>query len=145
MAKKIKICPKCKNWVTDGAKCNICGEDLIQAEYTDMFFDKLSKEEQLEYITKFLTERESAKTLDSMSAKPNGNRWGKVLQIMGFVFIISGFVAGIVMAQVNYGKISFATFLIYVIAGLISGCFTLGFGEVISLLYSINQKLDKQE
>lgn len=39
MARKIKICPKCKTWTAGkGEYCGDCGETLIETGYTDMFF-----------------------------------------------------------------------------------------------------------
>lgn len=161
MAQNICICPKCKTWVADGMmKCSTCGSTLLSTHYTDLFFSKLSLEEQSERVSEYIEKDKAECSKDSSGSVeisrnstlgqssngyvvPEENGFARVLRILGILFIIIGFLTGLILGRDNYGDIYFGIFLIYFLVGLISGIFTMAFGEVINLLHSINKKLDR--
>lgn len=158
MAQNICICPKCKTWVADGTtKCPTCGSTLLTTHYTDLFFLKLSPEEQSkrisEYIEKDGTEwsKGSSSSVGISRNSPLGqsgngyavsgeNAFARTLRVLGKIFIISG-VLGFLVGLVH--ESTFEIPLMYLSSGVISGIFTMAFGEVINLLHSINKKLDR--
>lgn len=144
MVHKIKVCPKCKKWTIEGTKCDICESVLIYTEYTDMFFNKISPEKQCEYVQKAIGEQNSAviKSTDVNTRQQVNSSVGKALQIIGGVIIFLGLVVAFILGKDAYGDISFGLFILYFLGGLVTGLFTIGFGEIINLLYSINKKLE---
>lgn len=191
MAQNICICPKCKIWVADGTtKCPTCGSTLLTTHYTDLFFLKLSPEEQSkrisEYIEKdgtewskgssgsvgisqnsafgqsnngyaglggnvFARSKDSSGSVETsrnstLGQSGNGyvvsgeNGFARTLRVLGKIFIIIGVLGFLVGLEYES---TFEIPLIYLLSGVISGIFTMAFGEVINLLHSINKKLDR--
>lgn len=151
MANKIRICPVCKTWTSENRNtCEICGQDLILTKYTDLFFNKLSQEEQFEHVQEVIdgnrdgSNNQNIINTHVVTTSELTNWLGKTLQIIGAILIGLGFIAGLIFGNDQYGDISLRIFMIYFIAGLISGIIIIGFGEIINLLFSIDKKLDKK-
>lgn len=151
MTNKIRICPVCKTWTSENQNtCEICGQDLILTKYTDLFFNKLSQEEQFEHVQEVIdgnrdnSNNQSIINTHVVTASESINWLGKTLQIIGAILIGLGFIAGLLLGNDQYGDISLRIFMIYFITGLISGIIIIGFGEIINLLFSIDKKLDEK-
>ena len=55
----MKLCKKCVKWTDeDVTKCPICGNQLIQARLSSIYWGKISKEEKIEYTKKYLSGEE---------------------------------------------------------------------------------------
>lgn len=100
------------------------------------------------------------KSLDPKDETPvitgeSGNSIAGALKAIGVITYIAGFILGIVMGMgggalksmayygVGYGggnKFSFALALVFWVAGFVMGTMMLGFGEIVRLLHSIDQK-----
>lgn len=148
MANKIRVCPFCRTWTSeDMDKCKVCGQGLILTEYTDIFFDKISQDEQFEYVQKAIDENKDDPNVQNQSvvntSEPTSGI-GKALQVIGIIMIGLGFIVGLLLGHDQYGDVSLGLFVLYFIAGLISGMLMMGFGEIINVLFSIDKKLDKK-
>lgn len=72
---------------------------------------------------------------------------GKVFKAIGWITIASGIIIGLLMDSYLHDYSSDTNFLYILksaVAGAISGLLFIGFGEVIDLLKSIDQKLGKK-
>ena len=75
MANKIRICPVCKTWTSENQNtCEICGQDLILTKYTDLFFNKLSQEEQFEHVQEVIDGNRDGSNNQSIIVSPDINR-----------------------------------------------------------------------
>ena len=51
----MKLCSQCVKWTSeDVTKCPVCGNPLIEARLSSIFWNKISDEEKLEYTKKYL-------------------------------------------------------------------------------------------
>lgn len=126
--------------------CKLCGKDLILTGYTDVFFDKITQNEQFEYVQKTIDEHKddsSTQNKSVINTSKSTRGIGKALQVIGIIMIGLGFIIGLVLGHDQYGDVSLGLFVLYFIAGLISGMIMMGFGEIIKLLFSIDKKFDK--
>lgn len=59
MANLMKLCSQCVKWTSeDVTKCPVCGNPLIEARLSSIFWNKISDEEKLEYTKKYLKNTE---------------------------------------------------------------------------------------
>lgn len=151
MVRKIKICPKCKTWTAGkGEYCGDCGETLIETGYTDMFFEKLSLEEQNEYVQKALNEKENETTVKTtemnISHVPLTDSMvvGKALQIIGDIILFAGLLVAFAQGKNVYGEFSVILFLTYFMIGVTAGLLVNGLGHIIILLNKIIRNMAKE-
>ena len=77
------------------------------------------------------------------SQKQNNKRYtelGLTMQILGGIIIGIGLISSLIYGSESG---SFVAFIVSLCGGVISGLFIMGFGEIINLLYSIEQKMNK--
>lgn len=85
----------------------------------------------------YLTERLTTKERRSST---NNSILGKILTVLGYLTIISGFIIGGYMAFASKG-IDLITLVIVCSVSLISGLLIIGFAKIIHLLQEINKQL----
>lgn len=116
---KVKACPFCETTITTDKlsiipeSCSSCGKELNPKEMLIL---------------------DIKETSNYVSAK---NTIASVLKGLGWVTIIFGVIVGIIIAINNNSYLS----SFYLIGGIISGLFMLGFSEIIILLHKINLKI----
>lgn len=85
------------------------------------------------------------KTLENDISKRQDNTIAIFLKIIGVATYITGFIGGFILGNIELGtyyrytKLSWPVVISIWIAAIISGTFTIGFGEIISLLEAIKQ------
>lgn len=118
-------CPECGKELNEderkSGRCSNCGMPISNMTYSSL----------------------EQKTVPQVTSKEEKeNDIGKILKIIGGCIILVGFVSAFLLAKNDYGDVSFILFMIYFCVGLVSGTLIIGFGEVITLLDSINNKMD---
>ena len=130
---------------------------LYEKEYSPMqskeypFYEFDSKHSRYLYYKKIpidITDEEFAEILKyrKPSSKYKPNVVSGVLCFFGVMFVLGGFVAGIVYGIIRDGYngspsgFNFAIAIIYWYAGLFSGFLTIGFSKIIQLLDDIKRK-----
>lgn len=124
------LCPKCGKNLSDdetiNGKCYGCGATFAKIapdNFQNMRYQDLQSKQQIS----------------------NKSSVGEAIKIIGKLIAIVGIIASVFCAASigEYGGNGLIIFILGAIVSIVSAIFIYGFGEIICLLQSINQKLDK--
>lgn len=100
MAEKMKFCTKCKKaFVDSGSMCLVCNSEYVVASITDIYWNKISVDEQQKYINEYcvdavekkeISEKEKVRLTEAMNsmilASTSSIEGYKVIKQCGLVF-----------------------------------------------------------
>ena len=124
-------------------KCPNCGKLLTEMELTQgkcfscgLLFERSTLSPEVEIDS-------SDNNINNNDSNGYSNGVGATLHVIGVIVIIVGFIAGMVAGNDSY-KAGGLIFLMYLSISVVTGMLIYGIGEIIQLLQSINDKLDKK-